>query len=354
MNINCQDSAYVGRTHLTQDDTIHKLLQGEIDTLTLNLDSTNSNLDTTNSNLDTTNSNLNILQTNYNITSNYIDSNVKPLINTEIIPATIISPAITNTYIYNSNVLGEIRFWVKDTNLFPVEIPIGVPDYRVKIDVDGRLKLYYTYDIAINLTWGNGWIDPANMLVGAAADSVNQGSAITALQAEVIAVDTILTNKIQALITAIDAILVSNACLLTTPVEASDLQGLMTIVENAFSIPQGRNALTSAFNNLKEFARTRNISFLSGAANNISAFINNNAGTAFVVGVGGMALGIVYGQIQNAIMNNYINITMTDAIEKNSNLTSNDRRELYDYAINDIMSSNVIATCENNFYLNQA
>ena len=197
MNINCQNSAYVGRTHLTQDDTIHKLLQGEIDTLTLNLDSTNSNLDTTNSNLGSTNSNLNLLQTNYNITSNYIDSNVKPLINTEIIPATIISPAITNTYIYNSNVLGEIRFWVKDTNLFPVEFPIGVPDYRVKIDVDGRLKLYYTYDIAINLTWANGWIDPANMLVGAAADSVNQGSAITALQAEVIAVDTILTNKIQ-------------------------------------------------------------------------------------------------------------------------------------------------------------
>ena len=41
MNINCQNSAYVGRTHLSQDDTIHKLLQGEIDTLTSNLDTTN-------------------------------------------------------------------------------------------------------------------------------------------------------------------------------------------------------------------------------------------------------------------------------------------------------------------------
>jgi len=156
MNINCQNSAYVGRTHLTQDDTIHKLLQGEIDTLTLNLDITNSNLDTTNSNL-------NLLQTNYNITSNYIDSNVKPLINTEIIPATIISPAITNTYIYNSNVLGEIRFWVKSTSDFVIQFPVGVPDYRVKIDIDGKLKLYYTYDPIINLTWGNGWIDAANM-----------------------------------------------------------------------------------------------------------------------------------------------------------------------------------------------
>ena len=40
MNINCQNSAYVGRTHLSKDDINYKLLQGEIDTLTLNLDST--------------------------------------------------------------------------------------------------------------------------------------------------------------------------------------------------------------------------------------------------------------------------------------------------------------------------
>ena len=49
MNINCQNIAYVGRTHAT--DTNIKLLQGGKDTLILNLDSTNSNLDTTNSNL---------------------------------------------------------------------------------------------------------------------------------------------------------------------------------------------------------------------------------------------------------------------------------------------------------------
>ena len=85
MNICCQNSAYVGRTNLSQDDTIHKQLQEKIDTLTLNLDSTNSNLDTTNSNL-------NILQTNYNITSNYIVSNDK--INLQTIPS---------NYIYNPN-----------------------------------------------------------------------------------------------------------------------------------------------------------------------------------------------------------------------------------------------------------
>ena len=227
MNINCQNSAYVGRTHLNPADVNYKLLQGEIDTLT---------------------SNLQTLQTNYDITSNGIYEDLNPLtwlINTEITPGTIIpvpTPAITNTYIYNSNILGEIRFWVKSTSDFVIQFPIGVPDYRVKIDIDGKLKLYYTYDPFINLTWGNGWIDAANMLVGAAADSVNQGSAIAALEGEVVALDIILTNKIAALVAAIDAILAENACLLNTPAEAEDLAGTMQLIENAFSLPDGKSA----------------------------------------------------------------------------------------------------------------
>ena len=313
MNINCQNTAYVGRTHLNPADVNYKLLQGEIDTLT---------------------SNLQTLQTNYDITSNGIYEDLNPLtwlINTEITPGTIIpvpTPAITNTYIYNSNILGEIRFWVKSTSDFVIQFPTGVPDYSVKIDIDGKLKLYYTYDPFINLTWGNGWIDAANMLVGAAADSFNQGSAIAALEGEVVALDIILTNKIAALVAAIDAILAENACLLNTPAEAEDLAGTMQLIENAFSLPDGKSALSAAYNNLKEFARTRNTGFLNEATTNISAFINNNAATAFIVGVGGVAVGIAYGILQNAVMNNFINIKMTDAIENNSNLTSNQRREL--------------------------
>ena len=57
MNISCQNSAYVGRTHLSQDDTIHKLLQAEIDDLTSNLDLTSNIL---NSNIIIT-SNTNII-----------------------------------------------------------------------------------------------------------------------------------------------------------------------------------------------------------------------------------------------------------------------------------------------------
>ena len=55
MNINCQNSAYVGRTNLSRDEQTHKVLQGEIDTINLNLDITSNtftlNLETTSNTL---------------------------------------------------------------------------------------------------------------------------------------------------------------------------------------------------------------------------------------------------------------------------------------------------------------
>jgi hypothetical protein len=89
-------------------------------------------------------------------------------------------------YIYNSNLLGEIRFMNTTAKAnFPYEYLPETPNYRVKIDVDGKLKLYYTYDILINLTWDSGWIDPANMIVGLVSDSFNQGGLITGLEVQI-------------------------------------------------------------------------------------------------------------------------------------------------------------------------
>ena len=343
MNISCQNSAYVGRTHLSQDDTIHKLLQAEIDT-------TNSNLDITNFNLDT-------LQTNYEITSNYIDSSLTPLtylINSEITPGTSfpLMPDLTHTYIYNSNILGDIRFWVKSTTDFPVQFPIGVPDYRVKIDVDGKLKLYYTYDSSINLTWGNGWIDVANMIIGAVADSANQGVELTVLEGQILAVNTILSNKIAALVTAIDAILAENACLMNTPAEAADLNGLMEIAETSITTKDAKSALSSAYTNLKQFSLTRNFNFLSLAARDIRGFLLNNPLTAFTVGAGGVAVGIAYGIIQNNLTTNYINQIMLKAISNNSNLTGTS--ELQEYASNVLMTSNIFDYLQLNYQLQES
>ena len=103
MNVICQNRLYESRTNLSTIDTINNLLQGEINVLTSNLDITNSNLD--------------YLQQDFLITSNSVYTDIAPLtwlINTELQtnifpPSTEIIYSI-NTYIYNNDEYGEIRF----------------------------------------------------------------------------------------------------------------------------------------------------------------------------------------------------------------------------------------------------
>jgi hypothetical protein len=74
----------------------------------------------------------------------------------------------------------------------------GTPDYKVKIDIDGKLKLYWVYDPVINATWFSGWNDPRSMIIGLIADSVNQGVLSGGLQAEIAGV-TVYVNDIQSI-----------------------------------------------------------------------------------------------------------------------------------------------------------
>ena len=54
---------------------------------------------------------------------------------------------LKHTYITNSNLAGEIRFWLAST---PVSFP-NIPMYRTKIDIDGKLKVYYIFDPILHL-----------------------------------------------------------------------------------------------------------------------------------------------------------------------------------------------------------
>jgi hypothetical protein len=357
MNINCQNSAYVGRTNLSRDEQTHQLLQGEIDTLTLNLD--------------TTNSNLSILQTNYDITSNDIYAYLNPLtwlINTETIPASIIPPRpdIINTYIYNSNILGEIRFWVKSTPEFPVVNPIGVPDYRVKIDNDGKLKIYYTYDPAVHATWGNGWIDPAVLLIAGIANDINQDLVISALEGQVIANYNIISGQMSVILVAVEDIQLEIQAIIAQlntleGVEmqminadfADDLKEGLLVCEQAFSVATTRTSLYDLYNNITSFMASGRLNFLARAQGNINNIITNNPVLSFIIGAGGLAVAIGYGIAQNAANNNIINTQMIQAIRDNQNLTAPERRELYEYTSNVLLSSNIIESIKNNFYLNQ-
>ena len=96
----------------------------------------------------------------------------------------------SNIYINNSNNLGEIRFWTKSSTDFykpGIEFPIEAPKWLVKIDIDGKLKTYYTFDPLLNSTYGSGWVDVVNSIVGLNADSVNQGTLITAVEIQLTA-----------------------------------------------------------------------------------------------------------------------------------------------------------------------
>ena len=140
-----------------------------------------SNLNNSNFTLGTSN----ILETHSSNFTNNLRYDINKWINEKEEPSLIPSINLTHTYIYNSNLLGEIRFWCKSTKDFIVVVPVGVPDYRVKIDVDGKLKIYYTYDPAINLTFGNGWIDVANSIAALNASDANIGISLGGLEAQI-------------------------------------------------------------------------------------------------------------------------------------------------------------------------
>ena len=112
----------------------------------------------------------NILDTKINITSNflrgYTDTNITILDNKyNNLIREIPDNSLTNLYINNSNIGGEIRFFVKQSGIFDINNASGQL-YRVKIGADGKLYLYYNYNAAIGLLETERWVEPINELIG--------------------------------------------------------------------------------------------------------------------------------------------------------------------------------------------
>jgi hypothetical protein len=272
---------------------------------------------------------LNYNSSNYtNITSNIIQTNINKIIKEEIEHITLpISIDLTHTYIYNSNVLGEIRFWCESTSSFPVVIPLGVPDYRVKIDVDGKLKCYYTYDPLINLTFGNGWIDVGNSIVALNAADANFTITISGLEAQIQASKANLNDKIDNLL---------QSFLQQNLISQTDFNSINSAIRNLENITsQGaRGSVDIIYNNIRSaFLTGRNVYFQE-AINNINLAISQNAAVGFAVGIGGAAFFAICQALQNLGYINTISASINEYINSNLNLT----RELKD----DIMALNVI------------
>ena len=82
----------------------------------------------------------NILETHSSNFTNNLRYDVNKWINEEVETSTRTPPvSLTHTYIYSSNLLGDTIFNTKAKANFPLEYIPGTPNYRVKIDGDGKL-----------------------------------------------------------------------------------------------------------------------------------------------------------------------------------------------------------------------
>jgi hypothetical protein len=255
------------------------------------------------------------------ITSNAILSRYDPLIKQEIEHITFPIPATLNhTYIYNSNVAGEIRFWCESTSSYPVINPIEVPDYRVKIGPNGHLMCYYTYDPAINLTFGNGWIDVANSIVALNASDANFGISIGGLEIQIQNNFQILQEQLTTLLLALQ----TNSIL--TSQQATNINNFIEAQLEATR--SGQQQLANVFFGVRNFYTSGQISYLQIAANVITTRIANNPAISFVVGLGGIAFAAFASAIGNLSYAEHTLSQITSNINNMSGITETRRTEL--------------------------
>jgi hypothetical protein len=280
-----------------------------------------SNLNNSNFTLATSN----ILETHSSNFTNKLRTDVNKWINEEKEHITFpITTDLTHTYIYNSNLAGEIRFWTKSTYLFPPQIPGDYPEHRVKIDPDGKLKLYYTYDSSINATWLNGWVDIINLVISLVASDVNTGISIAGIEIQIKTLNDKIDFQIAGVYNALAAIEAGD---LGQDIES--LQEYQETLENAYNNFQAENTLGETYTNIRNLISSRNTSYIARIQTNITNLILQNPATVFFTGSGGVALGIIYGIAQNVSFNNYLN-SLTKSIDKNSNLTQQEKQNLKD------------------------
>jgi hypothetical protein len=323
---------FIGITHYDYFKTASNALAKAINTLDLNSSNYTCNV----SNILDNNS------SNYTRnTSNAILARYDPMIRQETKPVSVDTPLLINpmpvnlqhTYIYNSNVLGEIRFWCKDTQSFPIPVSLNVPDYRVKIDFDGKLKVYYTYDPFISLTIGNTWLDVSTSLASLTTSDINIGITLAGLEAQIQNNFAIVQEQFAALFCNLyeDDIITSN---MRNRIEV-DTAAILA----SSTVTTTRGTLEQLYIYMSAFYRTQRLSRLSQAINLINLRISQNATAAFFLGAGGVALGFIYGIAQAESHNDFITTTLNSAITSNLYFTTQQKRVLYDSNTISIMSN---------------
>jgi len=120
---------------------------------------------------------------NFNI--NYTDdlrTDVNKWVNEEIeLSLTTPSINLTHTYIYNSNILGEIRFVTEGT---PKYVTNDNNNYTIKIKENGRLAIFYQFSILYPTVLG-GWYDIMDSIRDGYAFQASTNTLIGGMQGEI-------------------------------------------------------------------------------------------------------------------------------------------------------------------------
>lgn len=273
-----------------------------------------------------------------NYTSN-LSIYIKKLIGEQTENITVpVSTTLKHTYIYNSNLAGEIRFWsfgwYSINNFNPTST---APNHLVKIDVDGKLKLYYIYNPLINLLKQSDWVDVVNSIAGLEASDTNTNATIVGVQAEIL----LLQNQFSQVNKENAQRLLDLGAFndLQDEISEAEYNSYLSSVNNYNRMtPQGYlGEYTTLFNQVKGYITTRQLDFLSGAYQNVIVLINDNPLLTFYLGIGGIAIGFAAGIINNQAYLNDVarqlnsNITYSKNINdaaKNQLHTENDKRRV--------------------------
>ena len=335
---------FIGTTHNDYFKTASNALSKAINSLELNSSNYTSNVSNIlNTNITNVSNILNTNSSNYTLnTSNYIISRYDPMIETKSEDILLPIPATLNhTYISNSNVAGEIRFWCKSTSSYPVIIPLGVPNFRVKIDVDGKLKVYYTYDPLINATFGNGWVDVGNSIAGLNASDANMGAAIAALEIQTTNNFTILQQEIEVLIIQLNC-----EDVIDDAQQASIEYSLETFRTEYFNDLTNTN-VSSLLNIPRNIFNTGTTAYASRCAAAIAYKITQNPIVSSFLGIGGIAFAFAFAAGQNlAFGNYYLNQLKKEFTTSNINTTPTRKLEILQL-IEDTKIDNFMDYCSN-------
>jgi hypothetical protein len=185
MNNNITNNCgWIGSTHIDNIKLTRNILEQHIiagDINSSNYTSNAINILNTNSSNYTSNAS-NILNTNSSNYTNILRYDVNKWINEQIENISLPQPIdLIHTYIYSSNLLGEIRFVTKGT---PDYVFNSHNNYIIKIKENGRLAIYYEYDLLFP-TVLSGWYDIMDGIRDGYAYQTTANGLIGGLQGEI-------------------------------------------------------------------------------------------------------------------------------------------------------------------------